>query len=165
MALCPKHFGEPNCGWQRAGALSWSCSSLESSVDVCSVLQWVNQMSVRWDKQWVNHIGEWFHLFRTANSKELQEDLTHSQLSDWRSNAGRNQTGKSKVMKQRGSDKMTTAQPEHLLEKDLEYCWEILWDFWYSAMEGKNTQMKYWILPGEEVVVWIIRPSHGTLQP
>lgn len=22
-------------------------------------------------------------LFRTANSKELQEDLTHSQLSDW----------------------------------------------------------------------------------
>ncbi|RMC06229.1 hypothetical protein DUI87_15660 [Hirundo rustica rustica] len=51
-------------------------------------------------------------LFRTANSKGLQEDPTHTQLSDWEIKCQEKaSTGKSKVMKQRGSDKMTTAQP------------------------------------------------------
>lgn len=37
--------------------------------------------------------------------------------------------------------------------------------FWYSAMEGKNSQIKHWILPGEELVLWIINPNCAMLQP
>lgn len=90
---------------------------------------------------------EGLELFRTANSQELQEDLTHSRLSDWEIKTSQHWEEQSDETEEKWQNDHCSASSWQsasccLLEKNLEYWWKIVWKQNSDTQEWKENIVK-----------------------